>query len=202
MMKLYYSPGACSLAPHILLNEIGVKFDLVQVDLRSKLTEDGDDFTLVNPHGRVPALTLANQEVLTESVAILQYIADQHPRADLVPTVGTLGRARLHEMLNFLTSDLHKAFGPLFTNCSSEERESTLALISSKFSYLNKVLSDREYLVENKYSVADIYLFVIAGWSIPLGINLEEWPNLAAFVGRIAERPQVMRSMSDEGLFS
>ncbi|KJZ11559.1 glutathione S-transferase [Marinomonas sp. S3726] len=201
-MKLYYSPGACSLAPHIVLNEIGVKFDLVQVDLRAKVTQDGDDFTLVNPHGRVPTLTLDNQEVLTESVAVLQYIADQHPEAGLVPESGTLARARLHEILNFLTSDLHKAFGPLFMNCSDEVRESNLALIAAKFSYLDKVLSDREYLVENKYSVADIYLFVITGWTMPLGINLDEWPDLAAFVGRIAERPQVVRSMADEGLFS
>lgn len=201
-MKLYYSPGACSLAPHIVLNEIGAQFDLVQVDLREKVTQDGDDFTLVNPHGRVPALTLDNQEVLTESVAVLQYIADQHPEAGLVPESGTLARARLHEILNFLTSDLHKAFGPLFMNCSDEVRESTLALIAVKFSYLDKVLSDREYLVENKYSVVDIYLFVIAGWAMPLGINLGEWPNLAAFVGRIAERPQVVKSMADEGLFS
>ncbi|WP_438465678.1 glutathione transferase GstA [Marinomonas sp. PE14-40] len=201
-MKLYYSPGACSLAPHIVLNEIGAQFDLVQVDLREKVIQDGDDFTLVNPHGRVPALTLDNQEVLTESVAVLQYIADQHPEAGLVPESGTLARARLHEILNFLTSDLHKAFGPLFMNCSDEERESTLALIASKFNYLNGVLSDREYLVENKFSVADIYLFVIAGWTMPLGINLGEWPNLAAFVGRIAERPQVVKSMADEGLFS
>lgn len=201
-MKLYYSPGACSLAPHIVLNEVGRDFELVRVDLMSKLTEDGDDFTLVNPHGRVPALMLDNQQVLTESVAVLQYLADQAPEAGLVPENGTFARAQLHEILNYLTADVHKAFGPLFVGPSDEERINAITLIASKFDYLNSKLAGKEYLVENTYSVADIYLFVIAGWTVPAGIRLDDWPNLAALVGRIIERPSVTKAMMDEGLFS
>mgnify|MGYP000287397623 CR=1 FL=1 len=199
-MKLYYSPGACSLAVHIVLNELSSHFELVQVDLMTKLTQDGDDFTLINPQGRVPALMLDNQEVLTESVAVLQFLADQHSAAGLVPENGTFERARLHEILNFLSSDLHKAFGPLFIKCSDEVRQNTIELISSKFNYLNTVLSEKDYLVAGRYSVADIYLFVIAGWAEPMGISLGDWPHLEALMGRVFERTNVVKSMSEEGL--
>lgn len=201
-MKLYFSPGACSLAVHIVLNELSSHFELVRVDLMTKLTQDGDDFRLINPQGRVPAITLDNGNTLTESVAVLQYLADQSREVSLAPENGTFERAKLQEMLNFLTADVHKAFGPLFMGPSDEERERIITEISAKFDYLNTLLTGKDYLVDNQYSIADIYLFVIAGWAGPMGISLADWPQLTGLIERIAERPNVIKSMTDEGLFS
>jgi len=199
-MKLYYSPGACSLAPHIILQELGLEFDLVQVDLYNKKTEFGDDFYEVSPHGRVPALQIANEDVLTESVAVLQYIADQHPKAGLAPDSGTFERAKLQEALNFLTSDVHKAFGPLFAGGSDAEKQLAVQDIDSKLGYINKQLAGSEYLVGETFSIADAYLFVLTSWTIPTGMDLNKWPNLAAYFGRIASRTSVINAMQAEGL--
>jgi len=199
-MKLYYSPGACSLAPHIILRELDIEFDLVQVDLFSKKTEFGDDFFAISTHGRVPALQLSNEEILTESVAVLQYLADQHLDAGLAPKNSTFARARLQEVFNFLTSDLHKAFGPMFAGGTEENKQQAMQTIESKFDYLNTLLTGKEYLIDNKYSVADAYLFVLTSWTFPTGMDLNKWPNLAEYFGRIAARPAVIEAMQAEGL--
>lgn len=199
-MKLYYSPGACSLAPHIILRELQIDFDLVKVDLFSKKTEFGDDFYTVSPHGRVPALQIDNQEVLTESVAVLQYLADQNPSAELAPENGTLKRARLQEVFNFLTSDVHKSFSPLFAGASEDEKQQAVKMIGSKFDFLNNLLSGKEYLVDDKFSVADAYLFVLLSWTYPTGINLEQWPNLTTYFAKITGRTSVVEAMKAEGL--
>jgi glutathione S-transferase len=201
-MKLYYSPGACSLAPHIVLREAGNKFELVKVDFESKTTETGGDFTKINPHGYVPALALDNNEILTEGVAIMQYIADQAPDKHLVPANGTFERARLQERLNYLTTELHKSFGPLFSDSPEAEKQKAIARIESKLDYLDKLLADRLYLLGDEFSVADAYLFVLASWTKPTGIGLSKWPNIAAYSDRIAERENVRDALQAEGLLN
>ncbi len=199
-MKLYFSPGACSLAPHIILRELGAEFELVQVDLFSKKTEFGDDFFEVSPHGRVPALQLEGQEVLTESVAVLLYLADQHPAAKLAPENATLERARLQEAFNFLTSDVHKAFGPIFGGGSEQEKKQTVEMIAPKFDYINAQLAGKDYLVGNRFSIVDAYLYVLTSWTFPAGMDLNKWPNLAAHFARISARESVIEAMKAEGL--
>jgi len=199
-MKLYFSPGACSLAPHIILRELGAEFELVQVDLFSKKTEFGDDFFQVSPHGRVPALQLEGQEVLTESVAVLQYLADQHPTAKLAPENATLERARLQEAFNFLTSDVHKAFGPIFGGGSEQEKQQAVEMIAPKFDYINGQLAGKDYLVGNRFSIVDAYLYVLTSWTFPAGMDLNQWPNLAAHFARISARECVIEAMKAEGL--
>ncbi|MCL1127336.1 glutathione transferase GstA [Shewanella surugensis] len=199
-MKLYYSPGACSLAPHIILCELGIEVELVKVDFHTKVTEHGNDFYQISTQGCVPALQIEPGEVLTESVAILQYIADQHPQAGLAPQNATLARARLQEVLNMLTSDLHKAFGPLFSPSSDSEKQQAVAVIEAKLGFINHMLNTRSYVIGDNFSIADAYLFVLLSWAIPTGIDLNQWHNLAVFFGRIAERASVHQAMQAEGL--
>jgi glutathione S-transferase len=201
-MKLYYSPGACSLSPHIILRELGISFDLERVDTATKTTESGEDFRTVNPKGYVPALRLDDGEVLTEGAAIVQYIADTNGASELAPPFGTLGRARLQEHLNFVASELHKAFSPLFRADASEEAKAAAsANIGRRLDHIEHVLSDgRSYLLGDKFTVADAYLFVVSSWAIPAGIGLDRWPNLAAFVERVRSRPAVKAAMKAEGL--
>jgi glutathione S-transferase len=201
-MKLYYSPGACSLSPHIILRELGISFDLERVDTATKTTESGEDFRTVNPKGYVPALRLDDGEVLTEGAAIVQYIADTNGASELAPPFGTLGRARLQEHLNFVASELHKAFSPLFRADASEEAKAAAsANIGRRLDHIEHVLSDgRSYLLGDKFTVADAYLFVVSSWAIPAGIGLDRWPSLAAFVERVRSRPAVKAAMKAEGL--
>ncbi len=201
-MKLYYLPGACSLASHIALREAGASFDLDKLDNATKKTEAGVDFLAINPKGYVPVLALNDNEVLTEGAAILQYIADQHPDAGLAPAGGTLARARVNEYLNYISSELHKAFGPLFNPASSDdEKTAAKANVTRKLDYVEKLLSDgRPYLMGDAFSVADIYLFVVANWTGPTGIGLDSWPNIAAFQQRIAGREAVQAALKAEGL--
>jgi len=201
-MKLYYSPGACSLAPHIIMREIGLDIELVKVDLHTKITEDGDDFFAVSPLGRVPALQINPQDTLTESVAVLQYLSDQNPDKNLAPKNGTLARARLQEILNFLTSDLHPAFGPLFAPSSDSEKQKAVEKIELKFNHINTFLAGKTYLIEENFSIADAYLYAIASWTFPTGLGMDKWPNLATFFGRVSERSSVMAAMQAEGLTS
>ncbi len=201
-MKLYYSPGACSLAPHIVLQETGKEFELVKVDLASKTTETGDDFTKINPHGYVPVLGLDNGEVLTEGVAIMQYLADQSPEAGLAPENGTFERARLQERLNYLSTELHKAFGPLFSDSAEEEKKKAVAKIESKLDYLDTLLNSKDYLMGDVFSIADAYLFVLISWTAPTGIGLDRWPNIASFSTRVSERKSVHEAMQAEGLLN
>ncbi len=204
-MKLYYIPGACSLATHIALREAGAPFELDQVDKQSKTTGDGTDFLAVNPKGYVPALRLDDGEVVTEGAAVLQYVADNNPEAGLAPANGTLERTRMQETLNYLSSELHKAFGPFFAASPPKgtEREEAEARLASRFEPIEAMLSDgRAFLGGETFTVADAYLFVIAGWAKPCGIDLARWPNVAAHVGRVAQRPAARDAMQAEGLIN
>ena len=201
-MKLYYKPGACSLATHIVLHEAGETFDIEEVDTEAGRTKSGGDYTTINPKGYVPALELASGEVLSEGAAILQYVADQHPESDLAPKAGTIARARLQEHLNYTASELHKAFGPFFSSTAGEaDKQAAGKAVGHKLDYLNDMLSDgRTYLLGNSFSVSDAYLFVVANWSNFTGIDLKKWPHVAAFVDRVAARPAAQAAMKAEGL--
>ncbi len=201
-MKLFYKPGACSLASHIVLNEVGATFSKEEVDTAKGLTETGSDYKTINPKGYVPALALNSGEVLTEGASILQYIADQYSGSDLSPKPLSMARSRLHEYLNYVSSELHKAFGPFFSDSATEEdKERANDNVASKFNYINHLFSDgRDYLLGEKFSVADAYLFVVSNWSNFVGIELNQWPYLEAFVQRVAQRPATRAAMKAEGL--
>ncbi|MFZ5490932.1 MAG: glutathione transferase GstA [Pseudomonadota bacterium] len=201
-MKLYYFPGACSMAAHIALRESGLPFDLEKVDLMgSRKTESGADFASINPKGYVPALQLDNGQILTEVGVVLQYVADQKPDSGLAPAAGTLERYRLMEMLNFITSELHKNFTPLFNPAASAEaKEAATANISKRLAYLNDQLAGKQYLLGDTFTVADAYLTAVLGWCQFVKFDLSAWPNLGAFAGRVMSRPAVQATMQAEGL--
>lgn len=201
-MKLYYAPGACSLSPHISLREAGVSFDLEKVDTSTRRTERGADYLSINPKGYVPALQLDGGEVLTEGAAVVQFIADSHPDAGLAPAGGTLKRARLQEHLNFIASELHKAFTPLFDPSAPEAAKQVApAAVARRLDHVERLLADgRAHLLGERFSVADAYLFTVASWTGPTGIGLDRWPRLASFVARVAARPSVQAAMRAEGL--
>lgn len=201
-MKLYFKPGACSLASHLILREVNADFELSHVDTDLKTTAEGEDYTKINENGYVPALQIQSGDVLTEGAAILQYIAEQNPGSGLIPAAGTLARARVQEYLNYTASELHKAFGPLFSSVATDiEKEQAKSNVSKKFHYLEKHLADgRSYLVGDAFSVADAYLFVVSNWANFVGIELTQWPHLEAFVQRVAERPSAQQAMRAEGL--
>jgi len=194
-MKLYLSPGACSLADHISLHEAGLDFDRIRVDLKAKTTEDGRDYTQVNPKGYVPALQLDDGQVLTENVAILSWIADQHPA--LAPA-GPMARYRLLEALAFITAELHKGFKPFFKPDSTEaEKAAAGEMLGKRFGYIAKTLKD-DYLFGSQLSVADAYLFVMCLWAQKNGLYLPD--PLPAFVARMKGRPAVRQALEHEGL--
>jgi glutathione S-transferase len=200
-MKLFYSPGACSLAPHIVLRELGLPFDLERVDTKAGKTEKGADFRAVNPKGYVPALQLDDGQVLTEGPVITQFLADKKPEAKLVPAAGTLERYRLQEWLNYLTSEMHKSVGGLFNPKMPEDFKGvTKEAIGAKLDYLTKQLNGRSFLTGEAFTVADAYLFVILGWTKHVGIDLGKWPVLDAYSARIAGRPAVKAALKAEGL--
>ena len=201
-MKLYYSPGACSLSPHIVLREAGMDFEIERVDLASHLTETGADFMQINPKGYVPALRLDNGQVLTEGAAIVQFIADLHPASGLAPKPETLERTRLQEQLNYIATEYHKAFGPFFASDATEAAKAAAAInVKLRLDHFERIFADgRAYLLGDTFSVADAYLFVVSTWTKPTGISLEKWPNVSSFVTRIAGREKVQEAMSAEGL--
>ena len=200
-MKLYYSPGACSLSPHIVAREAGIKIDLQKVNTKDKSMEGGGDFWKVNPKGYVPTLELDSGERLTEGPAIVQYLADRKPESGLAPKAGTLERYRLQEWLNFLTSEVHKQFSPLFRpNTPEDYKPIAKENIGKRFDWLDKQLAGKDYLMGKQFTVADAYLFVLLGWTRPTQIDLARWPNLAAFHKRVAARPKVQEAMQAEGL--
>ena len=200
-MKLYYFPGACSAASHIMLRETGQNFELEAVDMETGKTESGKTFTDVNPKGQVPALELESGVVLTEGAALLQFIADSAPDKAFSPAVGTIDRALMQEHLNYVSSELHKAFTPLFKAKSEEEAKAAKKVIADKFTYVEGILSDgREYLVQDTFSPADAYLFVVANWANFKEIDLAPWPNLKAFVERVMARESVVATFKAEGL--
>jgi glutathione S-transferase len=201
-MKLYYKQGACPLASHIALYETGQPFEIEAVDTDAGRTAGGDDYRAINPKGYVPALRLDDGAILTEGAAVLQYIADRHPAAGLAPAAGTIERARLHEALNWIGAELHKAFSPLFRSGTSEDgKQDARKAVAAKFDLVEAQLADgRDWLVGTTFSVADAYLFVVASWANYSVIDLGRWPHLAAFVRRVAARPSAQKAMRAEGL--
>jgi glutathione S-transferase len=200
-MKLYYFPGACSLASDIALREAGLKFELVKVDRKNMKAADGLDFKEVNPKGYVPALRLDNGEVLTENVAVLQYIADRNPGANLAPAAGTMERYRLIEWLAFISSEVHKNFSPLFRQDYPEgAKELVRKLLGVRLEYLNRTIGNRSFLMGETFTVADAYLFTVLSWGRHLNIDLGQWPQLQRYVDGIASRPHVIEALKSEGL--
>lgn len=200
-MKLYYFKGACSQASNIALRDAGLPFELVKVDHRTLRTADGLDFKEVNPKGYVPALRLDSGEVLTENVAVLQYIADRNPGAKLAPVPGTLERYRLMEWLSFINSELHKSFGPLFRqDVPQAMKDYVRSHLETRLGYLEGALGEHTFLMGEQYTVADPYLFTILNWSPLVNIDLGRWPQLKRYVERIRERPNVQAALKAEGL--
>jgi glutathione S-transferase len=199
-MQLYYSPGACSLASHITAREAGVTIDLKRADTKTKKVEDGSDYFAVNSKGAVPALKLDSGQVLTEGVAIMQYLADQKPESNLVPKAGTFERYRVLEWLNYVTSEIHKTFSPLWGDNDPVVKAYAQKNLEKKFDWLDKQLAGKKYLTGDTFTVADAYLFTVVNWTNFLGIDQGKWPNLKAFQERVAARPKVQEAMAAEGL--
>lgn len=205
-MKLFYSKGACSLAPHIVLNELNMVFQTEIVDLAAKTCVSGD-YKLINEKGVVPALKMENGEVLTECVAILNYLADQKPEMNLLPKFGTNERYRAHEWLNFISTEFHKGFAPLWVAdrvytaaAATEVKNTTKAKLNEKFNYIAKKLENNDYLLGKNYSVADAYMFTCLSWAGHVGMNFKNWPNLEKYLERVGSRPAVVKTLKEEGL--
>ncbi|HEX2540726.1 MAG TPA: glutathione transferase GstA [Caldimonas sp.] len=200
-MKLYYSPGACSLSPHIVLIESGLAFEPVLASTKTHKLQDGTDYYTINPKGYVPLLELDNGERLTEGPAIVQYIADQVPAKGLAPANGTMARYRLQEWLNFITSELHKGVGGLFNAAMPEEAKALMkAKAAERFKWVDSQLEGKSYLMGDAFSVADAYLFTVTNWTRHVGIDISALKNLGAFQARMAARPAVQAAMKAEGL--
>jgi glutathione S-transferase len=200
-MKLYYAPGACSLSPHIALKEAGIPFDLVKVDLKAKKLEDGSDYLALNPKGQIPAVGMDNGDVLTEGAVIVQMIADKVPGKKLVPAAGTTERYRAQEWLNFVSTELHKNFSPLFNPAIPDDVKAFFKdRIASKFTYINKALTGNDYLMGSQFTVADGYLFTILRWADGQKVDISGMENLVAYKARVAARPMVQEALKAEGL--
>jgi glutathione S-transferase len=200
-MKLYYSPGACSLSPHIALLEAGLPYDLVKVDLRAKKLENGDDYLKINPKGQVPALALDNGELVTEGPVIVQMIADKASAMNLAPARDSVERYKLQEWLNFITGELHKNFSPVFNATIPDEVKNVFRdRIMGKFRYADSQLAGRDYLMGKQFTVADGYLFVMLKWAERTGVDLSGLKNLMAYKDRVAARPKVQEALTKEGL--
>jgi len=200
-MKLYYTPGACSLSPHIALLEAGLPYDLVKVDLRAKKLENGDDYLMVNPKGQVPALRLDSGELITEGPVIIQMIADKANDKNLAPARDSAERYKLLEWLNFITTELHKNFSPLFQPVIPDDVKTFFKdRLIAKFKYIDGHLAGHDYLLGKQFTVADGYLFVMLAWADRLQLDLSGLSNLMAYKARIAARPKVKEAMTKEGL--
>jgi glutathione S-transferase len=200
-MKLYYSAGACSLSPHIVLLEAGLAFELVLASTKTHKLQDGTDYYTINPKGYVPLLELDNGERLSEGPAIVQYIADQAPAKKLAPPCGTMARARVQEWLNFTTSEIHKSYSVLFNPAAPEEFKNVIrAKMQDRYRYVEQQLEGKSYLTGSDFSVADAYLFTVTNWAKHVGLDLAAFKNVAAFMARMAARPSVQEAMKAEGL--
>lgn len=200
-MKLYYSPGACSLASHIALYETGLPFEIDRLIKTTKMTVCGEDFMQINPKGYVPAIKLDDGSILTEGAAVLQYIADQKPDSGLAPKAGTMERYRLQEWLTFISSELHKSFSPFFNKDATEEvKTNARNLLAKRLGYVETQLANKPYLMGDHFTVADAYLFVVANWSNHVGFDLSPFPRIQEYLARIAARPAVQAAMKAEGL--
>ncbi len=201
MTKLYYSPGACSLSPHIALREAGLPFELVMASTKTKKLADGTDFNQINAKGYVPLLELDDGQRLSEGPVIVQYIADQVPASQLAPAAGTMERYRLMEWLNFITSELHKGFSPLFNPAMPEEAKALArAKLVERLTWVDGQLAGKTFLMGDTFTVADAYLFTVAGWGAYVGVDIKPLANLSAYVARIAARPAVQEALKAEGL--
>lgn len=200
-MKLYYSPGACSLSPHIVALELGLAPELEKVDIGKKVTQHGEDFSAINPKGYVPALRLDNGELLTEGPVIVQYLADQKPGNELLPAYGTPERYRVMEMLTYINSELHKTYSPLFSpGTTAEVRKEREAYLRRRYGIIEKQLEGKPYLFGERFTPADAYLFVVTSWAAYVKLDLADFPNLMAFQKRVSERPAVQAALRAEGL--
>lgn len=200
-MKLYFSPGACSLSPHIVLREAGFEFELERVDFRTKRTKSGVEFITINPSGYVPALLLDDGQVLTEGPAIIQYLADRKPEANLAPKNGTMKRYRLQEWLNFISTELHKSFTPLFNKAAPEEWKTLVREgLAVRLTHVAKQIEGKPYIFGELFSVADAYLFTVLGWTKYVAVDLTAWPALVQFVERVGERRAVKAAIEAERL--
>lgn len=200
-MKLYYSPGACSLSPHIVALEAGIPLELEKVDLHTKLTAGGADFSKVNPKGYVPTLQLDSGEFLTEGPAIVQYLADQKPASKLAPAPGSVERYRLLEMLTYINSEIHKSYGRLFNPAVTPAvRDETIAYLHKRYGLIEQQLGSHKFLLGEHFSVADSYLFTVTNWAEQLKVDLSKFPKLQAFQRTVAARPAVQTALRAEGL--
>jgi glutathione S-transferase len=202
-MKLYYAPGVCSLSPHIVLEEAGLAHGLVKTDIRAKTVEGGGDYKQVNPLGYVPALELDDGTLLTEGPAIVQYIADKAPAKNLAPAAGTTERYRMLSLLNFISSELHKGFSPLFNPALSDDAKKVFRdRLLTRLEHADKLLAGKNYLLGTAFTLPDAYLFTVLRWTVPLKIDLTPYANLQAFMQRMSERPAVQKAMRAEGLIT
>lgn len=200
-MKLYYSPGACSLSPHIVACEAELPVELIKVDLESKLTETGEDFRQLNPNGYVPLLILDDGNSLTEGPAIVQYLADQTPDKKIIPPAGTFERSKLQQWLNFISTEIHKSFSPLFNSAAPDgAKELAASILMRRLETVAEQLSSQPFLLGENFTVADAYLFVTLSWGKHVDIDISRWPALARYADRISERPAVQKAMREEGL--
>ena len=200
-MKLYYTPGGCSLSPHIVSREAGIELELEQVDIREKKTRSGEDFWSINAKGYIPVLEMDDGQRLTEGPAIVQYLADQKPQSGLVPAAGTIDRYRVQEWLNFVASELHKTYSPLFRPTTPEEfKKLSRENLGKRFDWIERELIGKQYLMGDKFTIADAYLYVVLRWSPRVGLDLSKWPNVKAYVDRVAARPKVQEALKAEGL--
>ena len=200
-MKLYYSPGACSLSPHIIACEAELPIELVKVDLQSKLTETGEDFRQLNPNGYVPLLILDDGNRLTEGPAIVQYLADQAPDKKLIPPAGTFERYQAQQWLNFISTEIHKSFSPLFNPVAPDAaKQLAIDTLMTRLETVSEKLSSQPFLLGENFSVADAYLFVTLSWGQYVDVDISRWPALVRFTDRISARPAVQQAMKEEGL--
>ena len=200
-MKLYYAPGACSLAPHIVLLEAGLPFSLEKVNLRTKKTEKGADYSAINSKGAVPALQLDDGRILTEGTAIVQYLADQKPESGLAPRAGSFERYQLMEMLNYIASEVHKGFSSLFNPATPADwKPAAIANLQQRFDWLSGYLGNKTYLLGDAFTVVDAYLFTVLSWTSHVGIDLAKWHALTNYLARVGHRPQVQEALKAEGL--
>ena len=200
-MKLFYMPGACSLAPHIVAKEAGIDLDLVKVDGKTKTTETAQDFLATNPNGYVPALVLPDGELMTEASVLVQYLADQKPESGLMPAAGVMERYRVQQWLAFVATELHKVFGSFFKpNTPEATKEINRELLGKRLAYVDGKLAGRSYLTGDVFTAADAYLWTILGWARLVGIDLSSFANIQRFLGTVGARPAVQQALRAEGL--
>lgn len=207
-MKLYFSPGACSLAPHIVLEEAGAQFQLIKVDLKNKTLESGENFLKINPKGQVPTLQMQDGQILTENAIINQYIADQFPQKNLLPKAGTMERYRADEWLNYIATEIHKGMGILFAvdrlvqneTGKKEFRDNSIAGLGKKFDYLSEKIQNNQFLMGSQFTAPDAYLFTVLNWHGWLKVEMTKWPTLMGYMERVKSRPAVQKAMKNEGI--